>query len=227
MKLAGVFESDPAEVVVGKLRATAAGLLAETGADADAVGGHLGVLVGVDAGAEAADREALFYSIREFLEAVAREQPTILIFEDVHWADPNLLDLVIALASGVGSLPILLSDAGPPAAARRARRLGDRGHRLHRADTRPARRARRAGADGAAARRRRPGRGRDPDRGGEPALHRAARSERRRAGAGNAPDERPRDRRRTARRAAACGACAPPGCRRRRARCSGSTRCEP
>ena len=114
MKLAGVFESDPAEVVVGKLRATAAGLLAETGADADAVGGHLGVLVGVDAGAEAADREALFYSIREFLEAVAREQPTILIFEDVHWADPNLLDLVIALASGVGSLPILFLTLARP-----------------------------------------------------------------------------------------------------------------
>ena len=114
MSLAGVFESDPAEVVVAKLRATATGVLAETGADADAVGGHLGVLVGVDAGAEAADREALFYSVREFLEAVAREQPTILIFEDVHWADTNLLDLISALASGLGNLPILFLTLARP-----------------------------------------------------------------------------------------------------------------
>ena len=85
MRLAGVFESDPEEVIVEKLRTTATGLLADTAADADVVSGHLGVVVGVDAGAEASDREALFYSIREFLEAAARAQPTIFVFEDVHW----------------------------------------------------------------------------------------------------------------------------------------------
>ena len=114
MKLAGVFESDPAEVVVDKLRATATALLTDTGADADVVSGHLGVLVGVDAGAEASDREALFYSIREFLEAVAREQPTILFFEDVHWADDNMLDLIGALATRVRGLPILFVTLARP-----------------------------------------------------------------------------------------------------------------
>ena len=114
MRLADVYESDPAHLIAEKLRSRATALLAETGADVDAVSGHLGVLVGVDAGAEAADREALFYSVREFLEAVAREQPTILIFEDVHWADANLLDLIRALATGVRGLPILFVTLARP-----------------------------------------------------------------------------------------------------------------
>jgi class 3 adenylate cyclase len=114
MKLAGVYESDPAEVVAGKLHSSATALLAGTEADPDAVSGHLGVLVGVEAGAEASDREALFYSVREFIEAVAREQPTILIFEDVHWADANLLDLIRALATGVRALPLLFVTLARP-----------------------------------------------------------------------------------------------------------------
>ena len=114
MKLAGVYESDPAELVAAKLHSSATTLLAGTETDPGAVSGHLGVLVGVEAGAEASDREALFYSIREFIEAVAREQPTILIFEDVHWADANLLDLIRALATGVRGLPLLFVTLARP-----------------------------------------------------------------------------------------------------------------
>jgi class 3 adenylate cyclase len=114
MSLAGVFESDPAPVAAEKLRAKAAALLAGTGVDHDAVAGHLGVIVGVDAGGEAADREALFYSAREFLEAVAREQPTVLVFEDIHSADPNLLDLVDALATRVRGVPMLFLTLARP-----------------------------------------------------------------------------------------------------------------
>ena len=33
------------------------------------------------------DREGLFFAARDFVERVAREQPTMLVFEDVHWAD--------------------------------------------------------------------------------------------------------------------------------------------
>jgi predicted ATPase len=45
--------------------------------------------------------------VREFLEAVARRQPTILVFEDIHWADPNLLDLIEMLALRLHGLPLL------------------------------------------------------------------------------------------------------------------------
>jgi len=107
MKLGDVFESDLPNVVAEKLRAKAAALLAGTEADVDAVAGHLGVIVGVDAGTEAPDRDTLFYSVREFLEAAARERATILVFEDIHWADANMLDLVAALGGLMRRLPIL------------------------------------------------------------------------------------------------------------------------
>ena len=82
------------------------------------------MLVGVDAGAEAADREALFYSIREFFEAVARDQPTILVFEDVHWADDNLLDLILALATRIRALPIMFLTLWPGPSCSTCRRAG-------------------------------------------------------------------------------------------------------
>ncbi|HEY7398538.1 MAG TPA: AAA family ATPase [Gaiellaceae bacterium] len=101
LQLGGGFESDAPGVVAEKLRARAASLLEGTETDPAAVAGHLGVIVGIDAGAEASDRDALFYSVRAFVEAAAREQPTILVFEDVHWANANMLDLVHALAQRV------------------------------------------------------------------------------------------------------------------------------
>ncbi len=36
------------------------------------------------------DRQALFASAQRFLEALAREQPTLVVLEDLHWADDSL-----------------------------------------------------------------------------------------------------------------------------------------
>ena len=107
MKLSGVFESDAASAIGQKLEATAAALLEDSDADAAAIAGNLGAIVGIDVGASASDRESLFYSVLQFVEAVARAQPTVLVFEDMHWADPNLLDLVHMLATRVRALPLL------------------------------------------------------------------------------------------------------------------------
>jgi predicted ATPase len=114
MQLADVFESDSAEVVADKLRRRTAELLANGDADPNLVAGHLGVIVGIDAGNEAADRDALFSSARQFLEGAAREQPTVLVFEDIHWADANMLDLIETLATRVRGLPLLLLTLARP-----------------------------------------------------------------------------------------------------------------
>src|SRR5439155_1320594 len=44
----------------------------------------------------------------ESIEAVARCRPTRLVFEDVHWADRSLLDLIELLGARLRDLPILL-----------------------------------------------------------------------------------------------------------------------
>ena len=114
MQLAGVFESDAAEVVAAKLRERSEELLAGRDADPALVAAHLGAIVGLDVGAEAHSRDALFGSARQFLESAAREQPTILVFEDIHWADANLLDFIETFASRARDLPLLLVTLSRP-----------------------------------------------------------------------------------------------------------------
>jgi len=54
------------------------------------------------------DREELFESARVFVEALAREQPTLLVLEDLHWADKGLLQLVASLAVRLADAPVLM-----------------------------------------------------------------------------------------------------------------------
>ncbi len=105
-QLCGIFESDSAAVAAAKLRDTVGTLLDPSAADD--VTGHLAILIGVDAGGTVADRETLFFSIRVFIEAVAKDRPTMLVFEDLHWADTGLLDLVELLGSRLRDLPVLI-----------------------------------------------------------------------------------------------------------------------
>jgi class 3 adenylate cyclase len=114
LRLCQAYESDPPEVIARKLHERTSELLAAGAVEPRVVAEHLGVALGVDAGGDAADREALFTSIRHFLEAVARERPTVLVFEDVHWADPNLLDLIEELALRTHGLPLLLVTLARP-----------------------------------------------------------------------------------------------------------------
>lgn len=105
-QLCGIFESDAQDAALAKLRDTVATML-EPGA-AEEVAGHLAILIGLAPETSVADRETLFFSIRVFIEAVARDRPTLLVFEDLHWADASLLDLVELLAARLRDLPILL-----------------------------------------------------------------------------------------------------------------------
>jgi class 3 adenylate cyclase len=51
----------------------------------------------------AAKAEETFWAVRRLLERVARERPLVVLVEDVHWAEPTLLDLLeylVAFSSG-------------------------------------------------------------------------------------------------------------------------------
>ena len=69
---------------------------------------HLGILMGLGGEGDVSDRETLFFSARVFVEALAAHEPTVLLFEDIHWADASLLDLLETLATRVRDVPLLL-----------------------------------------------------------------------------------------------------------------------
>jgi class 3 adenylate cyclase/tetratricopeptide (TPR) repeat protein len=49
-----------------------------------------------------------FWAIRRFLEWLARERPLVVVFDDIHWAEPALLDLIEYLAGWSRTEPILI-----------------------------------------------------------------------------------------------------------------------
>lgn len=50
----------------------------------------------------------LLWSVRAVLEAIARRWPLVLILEDIHWAEPALLDLVEHVADTSAGVPLLI-----------------------------------------------------------------------------------------------------------------------
>jgi class 3 adenylate cyclase/tetratricopeptide (TPR) repeat protein len=71
----------------------------------DLVCQHVSQLMGV---AEATAGEETFWAIRRFFEAVARERPLVLVFDDIHWGEPTFLDLVEHIADWSRGSSILL-----------------------------------------------------------------------------------------------------------------------
>jgi class 3 adenylate cyclase/tetratricopeptide (TPR) repeat protein len=52
--------------------------------------------------------EEISWSVRKSLERRAREQPLVLVVEDIHWAEPTLLDLIEHLVDWTRDAPLLL-----------------------------------------------------------------------------------------------------------------------
>jgi predicted ATPase len=68
---------------------------------------QLELMLGLGGESTVSDRETLFFSARVFVESLAMSSPTLLIFEDIHWADSSQLDLLEMLASRVRDVPVL------------------------------------------------------------------------------------------------------------------------
>jgi len=101
----GIFANDPADVASDKLAERAASLLAAT--EAQEMARNLSVMARL-AEDTVDDRRVLFASAQRFLEALAREQPTLVVLEDLHWADEGLLELVEGLSARLQGVPLLL-----------------------------------------------------------------------------------------------------------------------
>jgi class 3 adenylate cyclase len=104
-QVAKVFDTDEVGVATEKLDDAVADLLDD---EAGEVAAHIGMLIGLGKEGGVDDRQTLFFSARRLVEALAKKQPTLLVFEDIHWADVGMLDLLEVLASRIRDVPLLL-----------------------------------------------------------------------------------------------------------------------
>ena len=101
-----IFDSDDPADARAKLASSVAELAGPAAAEEHAP--QLELLLGLGDESTVADRETIFFSARVFVESLAMSCPTMLLFEDIHWADASQLDLLETLASRVRDVPVLV-----------------------------------------------------------------------------------------------------------------------
>jgi class 3 adenylate cyclase len=111
-QVAQIFDNDPLAESRERLRRAVTELTGPE--DADEAVRHLSMLVGLGSDGSAPDQETLFYSARLLVEGVAARQPAMFVFEDIHWADPSLLDLIEFLAARTRDVPLLILTLARP-----------------------------------------------------------------------------------------------------------------
>ena len=52
--------------------------------------------------------EETFWAIRTFFEALARRHPLVLVFDDIQWGEPTLLELIEHIADWSTDVPMML-----------------------------------------------------------------------------------------------------------------------
>ncbi|HEX3687642.1 MAG TPA: AAA family ATPase [Gaiellaceae bacterium] len=103
---AGIVDDDPLDVAIEKLRS-----FCEDEVVADLLGLASGVLEAVQA--ERSQQE-IAWAGREWAQRVAQEQPLVLVFEDIHWAEEPLLELIEHLVTWVREAPLLVITLARP-----------------------------------------------------------------------------------------------------------------
>jgi class 3 adenylate cyclase/tetratricopeptide (TPR) repeat protein len=104
---AGVLESDGADVAATKLTQAVTDRLSDR-TETAWVERHLRPLVGLPVADTQPSRDEAFSAWRRFLEALAEQRPAVLVFEDLHWADDDLLDFIDELTDRVDAVPLLV-----------------------------------------------------------------------------------------------------------------------
>jgi class 3 adenylate cyclase/tetratricopeptide (TPR) repeat protein len=89
----------------GDVRAKIGALLGDA-SDAAAIAERVVDAIGLEA--NPASSEETFWGLRKLLEAVARDRPLVVVLDDLHWAEPTLLDFVEHVADWSRDAPILL-----------------------------------------------------------------------------------------------------------------------
>jgi class 3 adenylate cyclase/tetratricopeptide (TPR) repeat protein len=103
---AGIVNEDTGDAALAKLSA----LTDPAGAG---VTERLAAMIGIRP--EPFPMEELAWAMRRYLEHSAVEQPVALVVEDVHWAEPSLLELIEQLVHAIDEAPVLVLCPARPA----------------------------------------------------------------------------------------------------------------
>jgi class 3 adenylate cyclase/tetratricopeptide (TPR) repeat protein len=106
---AAILESDSSEVALQKLEAA----LSPDSLDRQWLIQRLAPLVGVETAAPA-ERQESFTAWRRYFEGLAAARETVLVFEDLHWADEALLAFLEHLAEWAEDVPLLIICSARP-----------------------------------------------------------------------------------------------------------------
>jgi class 3 adenylate cyclase/tetratricopeptide (TPR) repeat protein len=112
---AGIVDSHSADEAWAKLSAYVSDLRGDAGEASDRQAAMIGRVLGVDVPPELVPREddperardSFFSALRSGIEAIARRRPFVIAFEDIHWADDGMLEVIEHLAQWVRA-PLLL-----------------------------------------------------------------------------------------------------------------------
>jgi len=107
---AGILDEDDTETALGKLRTMLESFIPDA-VERRFVEPRLVQLLGMeprDGGSATGDQENLFSAWRLFFERLADLGPTILVFEDLHWADAALIDFIDYLLEWARDRPIFI-----------------------------------------------------------------------------------------------------------------------
>ena len=126
---AGIRDTDDASAVEAKLEA-----LLPAGPDREWLRQRLGALLGL--AAPDASREENFAAWLRFFEDMAATRPTVLVFEDLHWADEALLAFLEHLTLHLASVPLMIVETTRPELFERYPSFA-RGGRLNRLQLEP------------------------------------------------------------------------------------------
>ncbi len=111
----GIFESDTSATAVQKLADAVAEVVPDP-SEREWVAAQLAPLVGAAESlpTPSRDRSESFAAWRRFFELLAARAPLVLVFEDLHWADPALLEFVEHVVDWATDVPLLVMCTARP-----------------------------------------------------------------------------------------------------------------
>jgi class 3 adenylate cyclase/tetratricopeptide (TPR) repeat protein len=100
-RVAGITDEHAPEEARGRIAALLEGV-----GRADRIAEGVAELIGLGEGARSAEEG--FWAVRRLVEGMARAQPLVVVFDDIHWGEETFLDLLTYVVEWTGGVPVLL-----------------------------------------------------------------------------------------------------------------------